>query len=264
MTAGIEQERRRLLAQALAEGRKALDQGNFGQAREYFDEALKIERDNPEARAGLQQTNYREKMALGRQALEAHEFDRAAEYFRQAQKLEVAGPEARCLENVARGQQALDRGDFPTAKAFFQKATEIDRESAEARAGLTQTYLRAGEQAEQKKQLKEAQDYYRALLQFDPDNDDARVRLNAVTRRIRQRKTIWLSTTIPALVIVISFIFLQVKGCIRWPEPCCTAPGIGPVLCTPTFTPTHTPTFTLTPTPTYTPTPTLRRRPPSP
>ena len=161
--------------------------------------------------------------------------------------------EQKLQETVDKGHQALDAGNFTAARSFFESALAIDEDSPHAQAGLKDTLYKAGQAAEERGHRREAQEYYQALLDFDPHNSDALVRLNAMTRQIRQRWAIGIGG--PVGVIILLFILAQVNRFIAWPVGACNAPGVGRLLCSPTPTPTLTATPTATPIPTATPTP---------
>ena len=161
--------------------------------------------------------------------------------------------EQKLQEAITKGHQALDAGNFTRARSFFESAQAIDKESSHAQAGIKDTLYKAGQAAEERGHRREAQQYYQALLDSDPDNSDALVRLNAMTRQIRIRWAIGIGG--PVGVIILLFILAQVKHFILWPVGACNAPGVGRLLCSPTPTPTLTATPTLTPIPTATPTP---------
>lgn len=170
---------------------------------------------------------------------------------------------------ITKGHQALEAGNFTAARSFFESALAIDGDSPHAQAGLKDTLYKAGQAAEEHGHRREAREYYQALLDFDPDNSDALVRLNAMTRQIRQRWAIGIGG--PVGVIILLFILAQVKHFILWPAGACNMPGVGGLLCSPTPTPTLTatptstpiPTATATPIPTSTPTPTSTNTPTS-
>lgn len=175
------------------------------------------------------------------------------------------------LEALEDAQQALKDGNFSAAESKFKQAIELERAlgieqtQGEARPGLIETRYRAGGDAEEHWHLREARNYYRGVLELDPDHSQACTRLDSVTRKI----TLWrIAVGIVSLVILIA-VLAQLNNFIAWPASACNISG--DVLCTPTptftltptptftptATPTHTPTATPTPTPTHTPTPTL-------
>lgn len=221
-----------------------------------------------------------ETLLKGNEALQARDFDRAAFFFSQVLGLDNSNQEAAnrlneiprlknehiIRENLRKGGEALDASDLSSAKVYFQKACQLDEHNAEARAGLIKVLFLAAQQAQQRNRLSEAREYYRSLLKFDPENDDARVQLNAIQRKA------WFWSVIGGVVLIsLSCLLLaQLNHYIAWPTAACNMAGVGGLLCTPsptytltptptftpTFTPTLTPTFTPTFTPTLTPTPT--------
>ncbi|HDQ71539.1 MAG TPA: hypothetical protein ENN19_05510, partial [Chloroflexi bacterium] len=236
-----DREKKRLLERALAEGRRALDAGKFDEARKYFGDALQIERDNEEARAGQREADYRERMTAGHRHYQGKRYAEAAESFREAGGAAAdLTPEQRdqaaYYENIAKGYYSLGEDNFAAAKAFFEKAQKVDDQGAEGRAGLIETLSQAGQRAEARKRRGEARDYYRELLAFDPQNSEARVRLSAVNRQIQIR---WIIGGVIGMVILL-LVLAQVNQFIAWPVAACNAPGIGGVLCTPSATPTLT------------------------
>lgn len=257
----LERERQRLLQAALDAGQAALAQGDLAKALAQFNGALNIEEGNLDARAGLSRVDYAERMAVGRQELQAGRLDRAIEAFRLAQEIDPQSREAKAMHSLARGEKALTQDDLPAAKTYFAYALEQAPDNATAHARLTYTYLTAGAAAERRRDWRNARDQYRKLLEIEPGNDEAQVRLNAVLRRLRG----CLAGIIVVVTLLAIFLAAQLNNFIRWPTAACGAPGVGAALCTPTFTPTatptptytHTPTATFTPTPTFTPTSTL-------
>lgn len=167
-------------------------------------------------------------------------------------------------ENVVKGREALQNGNFPAAKTFFKEALRVDENTSEAQTGLIEAFLTAGNQAQQKRQWREAQSQYQSLLAMYPDNEEARARLDVVNRQVWTFRVLsW-----GGGLLLVTLLFAQFGNFIRWPQSVCSTQGVGGVLCTPTPTPTlppptptvtplpptATPTLTPTPTPTLTPT----------
>jgi hypothetical protein len=159
------------------------------------------------------------------------------EFERRAKQLQLT----KTLEGA---QKALDSGDFSLAETKFKAAQRIAKEmgerSPEAEAGLLATSYQAGQKAEAEDRLRDALEHYRGVLDRDPDHREARVRWNAVNRKLRAQQ-FKVGGAIAVVVLIVLALSLRV---IPWPDPVCNNDNIGRVLCKPTATlaPTGTPT----------------------
>lgn len=173
---------------------------------------------------------------------------------------------------LAQGAQALGRGDLGAAEIQYRRVLDkYDENHPDARGGLAEVCRRGAEQALKDGNLLLAREYYQRWGELDSRNNEPRVRLTEVERRLaqaarqRQMRTIAVAA---AALIVAAFVCSWLNGFIAWPQAVCNGVSFA---CTPTVTPTLTYTPTLTPTPTstdtatptatptatYTPTPTL-------
>ncbi len=265
-----ESERRNLLEQALREGQLALERGELENARQQFRSALRIEAGNEIALAGLQAADkkesaaadaadFRATMAAGKTARDSRNWPQAVGEYQKARDIaaRMSAKEKRDANveyYLARGEQSLEADDYVSAMEFFRKARDLDDERPEARAGLVATFLRRGDQAEQRRQLGNAAAIYEELLRFDPGNNEGKARLRSVQFRIWRTRALIAA----GLAVILLVAMAQANRMISWPVGACDVSTIGEVLCTPTATPTatFTPTSTYTPTATPTNTPT--------
>ncbi|MBK9095378.1 MAG: hypothetical protein IPM84_22010 [Anaerolineae bacterium] len=162
-------------------------------------------------------------------------------------------------EILAQGAQALERGDLGAAEIQYRRVLDkYDENHPDARGGLAEACRRGAEQALKDNNLLLAQEYYLRWSELDSRNNEPRVRLSEVERRLaqtaRQRRIRGIVIAAAALILA-AFICSWVNGFIAWPQAVC---GSVSFACTPTMTPTwtHTPTLTPTPTSTDTTTPT--------
>lgn len=167
-------------------------------------------------------------------------------------KLEEIERKIKIQKALEDGQHALEHRNFSAAKSYFESVLDLDPGHPSAKAGLIETLLRAGQKAEDGKKLREAKDYYTALLEMDRANQDARVRLNAVNRKLLVRRIIIGSVSVIVVGAGLLVLWLQAKQLIAWPVSVCNT--MGEAVCTPSPTASHTPTATPTSTPTHTPT----------
>lgn len=175
-------------------------------------------------------------------------------------------------EILAQGAQALGRGDLGAAEIQYRRVLDkYDENHPDARGGLAEVCRRGAEQALKDNNLLLAQEYYQRWSEQDSRNNEPRVRLSEVERRLaqaaRQRRMRGIMIAVAALILA-AFVCSWINGFIAWPQAVC---GSVSFACTPTATSTFTHTPTLTPTPTstdtatptatptatYTPTPTL-------
>lgn len=245
--------RQQMLAGALRVGREALDRQDFDEARRQFQDALKIDATNSEAQTLLRETNYRAKMAEGHAAWDRGDLAIASQAFRTARSLAAGLPpnlqaEADYCDHTVRGQDALANKKYTEARESFQYALGIKADGSQARAGLIDTYLQMGQDAEAHGRLGDALQHYQALQRFVPDSSAANAHIQSVTFKMRRRRIIIGVAVALALIVLLA----QANRMIAWPEPACRFPGAGGVLCTPTATFTATSTLTATPTATAT------------
>lgn len=265
-------ERQVLLEQALREGQLALEKGDLEQARMQFQAALRIDKDNETALAGLRNVASRQKaladkaayqdlMAAGKAARDNGNWAQAVGEYQKARDVAstmsaAEQQEASIQYYLAQGERSLEAKDYVSATAFFQEAMDLDAKRPEARAGLVAAYLSRGQRSEQRRQLGSAAAIYEELLRFDPGNSEGKARLRSVRFRIWRTRGLIVAGLLAALLLVLA----QINRMITWPVAACEVATIGEVLCTPTATATHTPTATATatdtPTPTATATPT--------
>ncbi len=266
-------ERQVLLEQALREGQLALEKGDLEQAREQFQAALRIDKDNETALAGLRnvasrqkaladKSAYQELMAAGKAARDNGNWAQAVGEYQKARDVASAmsaaeQQEASIQYYLAQGEKSLEAKDYVSATAFFQEAMDLDVKRPEARAGLIATYLSRGQRSEQRRQLGSAAAIYEELLRFDPGNSEGKARLRSVRFRTWRTRVLIAAGLLAALLLVLA----QINRMITWPVAACGVTAVGEVLCTPTATATHTPTATATATDTPTPTATATATP---
>lgn len=175
-------------------------------------------------------------------------------------------------EILTQGAQALGRGDLGAAEIQYRRVLDkYDENHPDARGGLAEVCRRGAEQALKEGNLLLAREYYQRWSELDSRNNEPRVRLSEVERRLAQavrQRQIRTIAIVAAALILAAFICSWINGFIAWPQAVCNGVSFA---CTPTATPTLTSTPTLTPTPTstdtatptatptatYTPTPTL-------
>ena len=157
------------------------------------------------------------------------------------------------------GVVAADNHNLAQAKKLFQEARTMEVYSPSANAEIVGVLFEAGQAAEKGRGSKQAVLFYKAVLDFDEDNTDARARLTAISRR---KTVIWIGIGIVSTILLALFLS-WLGGVAGLSSEACDATGN--VVCTPTVTqtPTFTPTSTHTSTPTFTPTSTPTHTPTS-
>jgi len=266
-------ERQVLLEQALRVGQLALEKGDLEQARMQFQAALRIDKDNETALAGLRTVASRQKtladkaayqgmMAAGKAARDNGNWAQAVGEYQKARDVAstmsaAEQQEASIQYYLAQGEKSLEAKDYVSATAFFQEAMDLDVKRPEARSGLIAAYLSSGQRSEQRRQLGSAAAIYEELLRFDPSNSEGKARLRSVQFRTWRMRGLIAAGLLAVLLLVLA----QVNRMITWPVAACEVTAIGGVLCTPTATATHTPTATATATDTATSTATATATP---
>lgn len=262
-----------LLEKALRGGQEALNSGDLEKARLMFQSALRIEKDNETALAGLRnvasqeravadQADYQEKMTAGKTARDNRNWAQAVGEYQKARDVasrisDAEQQEASIQYYLAQGEKSLEAEEYVSATEFFRQALELDARQPEARAGLVATFLNRGQSAERRRQLGSAAAIYEELLHFDPGNSEAKARLRSVQVRIWRTRALIAAGLAAALLLVLA----QINRAINWPIEACEVTYVGGVLCTPTATATHTATATATATDTPTPTATATATP---
>ncbi len=167
----------------------------------------------------------------------------------EALKRETRQKQLQSLLN--QGTQAAENGDLLAAKKLFLEVRSMDDVYTPAtNAAIVGVLFKAGEKAESSGNPKRAVLFYKIVLEFDEDNQEAPSRLTAMKRR---KMVIGIAAGL--IVIFLGSIFLSwLSGVAGLSPEACDATGN--VICTPTPTHTHTPTptHTFTPTPSNTPT----------
>ena len=185
-----------VLQTALAQGDAAIAAGDGTLAKQQFNLALAIDRDNPEAIAGAARAErlgeVLEKMRLGEDAEQLGDFSAAREHFRAAVALDgdyaaanaalsrVQGRlGARSFQDLmSRGFRALDANDNEAARQIFSQAAKLRPDAPGPRDGLAQVAARVRDadiaarratapEAESDENWAEAVAAYRAVLQTD-------------------------------------------------------------------------------------------------
>ncbi len=251
-------QKRAAFAQALEEGRNALNGKRYADAVTAFKRAIQVDSEQTTAQNGLLDTLER----AGRDALSQRDFSSAFQYFDELALVDEAKGRAGRIDTLyQQGEHARQEHNFPRAKTLFEKLDEFDPGNAQARSGLIELLYEQGQEAETQGQRREAIGYYQALLRHAPNDSNAQIRITTITRQIRIRRTI--SVVIGILLILIFCITAWALtsdavlkpewACVESEIICTLTPTLTPTQ-TPTHTPTHTPTYTPTHTPTHTPT----------
>lgn len=149
------------------------------------------------------------------------------------------------------GTRAAENGDLLATKKLFLEARSMDDVYTPAtNAVIASVLFKAGEKAESNGNSKRATSFYKTVLEFDEDNQDAPSRLTAMKRR---KTVIWI--VVGLATVFLGSVFLSWLSGVAGlsPEACDATDNI---ICTstPTHTHTPTPTHTHTPTPSNTPT----------
>lgn len=152
-----------VLNNAIADGNAALAAGDGDEAKRQFDLALAVDKESPQAKAGLERAALLgavlEKMRLGAAAEQASDLSSARDYYREASELDARYQAAgdalqRVLgqlgarnfqELMSRGFRELDAGMVDAARATFEQAARLRPGSAGPRDALAQVASRVRE-----------------------------------------------------------------------------------------------------------------------
>lgn len=192
------------LSQALANGHKAITEGDASSARQYYELALVIDPSNSEAKKGLHRTGSLDQVVellnQGQRALEQQQLEQSQSFFQQALTLDPLHPMAingveetslliteRDFNNaMSRGYTSLDKQQFNTASKTFKEALKLHPGHKGALSGLaqannasaqrtTQSQLSQGTAFESKEQWHKARDIYTRILARDNSVIDAKM-----------------------------------------------------------------------------------------
>lgn len=211
----LEKRRNSRVAKFVASGDKALERGDIQEAVEAYRAALAIDPDHSAARAGYEKAGalldslITEQLQWARRARQANQRARAASHYLKALALREK-PEIRqefeqfqkendqLVSGLAeRCETALARGDLRRARQLWQKLRQLAPESTSTRRledALSATVsLRTNKLLEQAgRQLKDesfdrALANYRAVLELDPENGEARAGITRVRDAMKNR-----------------------------------------------------------------------------
>lgn len=162
-------------AQPLAQGYRALQQGDENAAQARFQDVLRQNPNDPEALGGLGVVRLRQqRYAEARQLLERASRGGQASQWAQALR------SATYWQQVGEAQAARERNDGAAARRLYEQATRTDPAEPVARLGLADLQQAAGE-------LGAAEENYRRVLQAQPAQAQALAGLVTVyTRQGRQ------------------------------------------------------------------------------
>lgn len=162
-------------AQPLAQGYRALQQGDENTAQARFQDVLRQNPNDPEALGGLGVVRLRQqRYAEARQLLERASRGGQASQWAQALR------SATYWQQVGEAQAARERNDSAAARRLYEQATRTDPAEPVARLGLADLQQAAGE-------LGAAEENYRRVLQAQPAQAQALAGLVTVyTRQGRQ------------------------------------------------------------------------------
>ncbi len=192
------------LSLALANGQRAMTEGDASGARQYYELALAIDPRSSEAKTGIDRTGTLDKvLVLLRQAqsvLEQQQLEQSQAIFREALTLDPLHPLAingveetsrlikeRDFNNaMSRGYISLDKQQFNTASKVFNEALKLYPGHKGALSGraqannaaaqrATQSQLAQGTALESKEQWHKARDIYTRILARDNSVIDAKM-----------------------------------------------------------------------------------------
>jgi len=150
-----------VIAELLAEGENALEQGNSAQAATAFEHVLAMAPEQREARLGRARAGTLDRVRALVEQAEAYEqmgeADKARAVYDDAARLDARtasvktglarldrqAREQRLRDALSAGHVALERGDFTGARQAFKRAAAIDAHSADVLAGQRETERRA-------------------------------------------------------------------------------------------------------------------------
>ena len=192
------------LSQALANGQKAIAEGDASSARQHYELALAIDPDNVEAKTGIDRTASLDRVVIllnqAQSALEQQQLEQSQAIFREALTLDPRHPIAvngveetsRLIKErdfnsaMSRGYTSLDKQQFNTASKTFSEALKLYPGHKGALSGLaqannaaaqrtTQSQLSQGTAFESKEQWHKARDIYTRILARDNSVIDAKM-----------------------------------------------------------------------------------------
>lgn len=222
----LERRAGEVLAEQLAAGAKALEEGRSADARTAFELATKIDPNNATAATGLKRAGtldeVLELVATAERLEKEGQMQDALSHYRRAIALDAQAPRAATgisrieaqlagdafASAMARGFSALARADHGAARAAFQEAGKIRPNAPEVAQALRQieqeqrtnvigTKLRAAQALEAQEQWADALKEYQAVLELDSTVAPAHEGVARVTPRANLNEQLELYLTQP-------------------------------------------------------------------